>query len=369
MIVLILHYLFITACGSPAVTFGAKIMSESGRDTKALSVGFPTPDGSTWDSKDYIRTTGDINGDGYQDIIGFGKAGIYVLYNCRGFRFSDPYLWSTKFGMNDGYLTADDFPRMVGDVNGDGYADIVAISKTNVMVILSNNGNSQIPISFSTDPILIQSLKTQDQYPRLLGDVNGDSKADLVICGDTVYVALSNGNSFLTPTEWTTDFGVTAGWTSQETYPRFLSDMNNDGKSDIVGFFNDGLYVGYSDGASSFFYKSQISSHFGTNEGYASQTNYPRMIIGQGIYGFKDGLQRASNSFGSYYQETVFPGYSFIAGGGQGEWQSYWVAPRFIMDMNKDDVLDMVTISGSGNGIKIIGTYYYAYRGDSSNKQ
>jgi hypothetical protein len=37
-------------------------------------------------------------------------------------------------------------------------------------------------------------------------------------------------------------------WTSQDTYPRLLADVNHDGAADIVGFAASGVYVAYSNG-------------------------------------------------------------------------------------------------------------------------
>jgi hypothetical protein len=38
--------------------------------------------------------------------------------------------------------------------------------------------------------------------------------------------------------------GDAAGsWSSQNTYPRLLADINNDGKADIVGFADTGVYT------------------------------------------------------------------------------------------------------------------------------
>ena len=33
------------------------------------------------------------------------------------------------------------------------------------------------------------------------------------------------------------------GWSSQKTYPRLLGDVTGDGKADVVAFANDGVYV------------------------------------------------------------------------------------------------------------------------------
>jgi hypothetical protein len=42
--------------------------------------------------------------------------------------------------------------------------------------------------------------------------------------------------------------GVQQGWTSDNSYPRELADINNDGRIDIVGFGQTGVVAGYNQG-------------------------------------------------------------------------------------------------------------------------
>jgi hypothetical protein len=52
-------------------------------------------------------------------------------------------------------------------------------------------------------------------------------------------VALSTGTSFQAPTLWLNNFGrqnAAGGYTSFDRYPRMLGDVNGDGKADIIIF-------------------------------------------------------------------------------------------------------------------------------------
>jgi hypothetical protein len=76
-----------------------------------------------------------------------------------------------------------------------------------------------------------------------VGDVNNDGRDDLIGFGqDGVYVALSTGSGFGAVSRWTNDFDLSHGWTVSQ-YVRTVGDVNNDGKADLVGFGLDGVYI------------------------------------------------------------------------------------------------------------------------------
>jgi hypothetical protein len=84
-----------------------------------------------------------------------------------------------------------------------------------------------------------------DKHPRFLADTTGDGRADIVGFGEAgVYVSrlLANGN-FEPPGLVITNFGYTAGGWRVDMHPRFLADTTGDGRADIVGFGYAGVYV------------------------------------------------------------------------------------------------------------------------------
>jgi hypothetical protein len=74
--------------------------------------------------------------------------------------------------------------------------------------------------------------------------VNGDGKVDIVGFGDAgVYIAYGNGDGTFKPGVLDIrEFAPNAGWVSDDRYPRHLADVNHDGAADIVGFGHAGVY-------------------------------------------------------------------------------------------------------------------------------
>ena len=92
---------------------------------------------------------------------------------------------------------------------------------------------------------------SQDLYPRELADVNADGRADIVAFGSAgVYVALGKADgTFDAVTSDINALGASAaagGWTSDNIYPRLLGDVTGDHRADIIAFGSDGTYVSQS---------------------------------------------------------------------------------------------------------------------------
>jgi len=79
-------------------------------------------------------------GDG--DIIGFKDNNVYVSKGNGDGTFEAPQIWlANGFGYNQGWRVGRD-KRMLFDVNGDGYKDIVGFKNDQIYVSLNNNGSN-----------------------------------------------------------------------------------------------------------------------------------------------------------------------------------------------------------------------------------
>ncbi len=227
-------------------------MSTFGSVFVALDNNFTVNDGQWTSFNQYPRQLGDVNGDGRADIIGFGNDNVYVARGRTNGTFGQSSVaLDNNFTVNDGGWTSfDQYPRQVGDVNGDGRADIVGFGNNNVFVSLgqSNGTFGQGFVALDNNFTVNDGGWTSfNQYPRQLSDVNDDGRADIVGFGkDNVFVSLgqSNGTFAQSSVALNNNFTINdGGWNSFNQYPRQLGDVNGDGRNDIVGFGNDNVYA------------------------------------------------------------------------------------------------------------------------------
>jgi hypothetical protein len=81
-----------------------------------------------------------------------------------------------------------------------------------------------------------------------------DDRADIVGFDDTgVWTARGNGHgTFGSPAVVLADFGQEAGGWRVDKHPRVLADVRGLGRADIVGFGNAGVYIAFSNGDGTF---------------------------------------------------------------------------------------------------------------------
>jgi hypothetical protein len=175
------------------------------------------------------------------------------------------------------------------DVNNDGNADIVGFASNGFYSSIGiGNGGFQTPnfvAGTSFWGVQTGGWSSQDTYPRFIADVTGDGFADIVgFAQGGVYVSVNTQVGVTAPifVAGSSFWGVqTGGWSSQNLYPRELADVNGDGMADLVGFAQSGVYVSVATGGASFAAPALVpdSSFWGASTGgWSSQDAYPREL-------------------------------------------------------------------------------------------
>ncbi|MGE5272035.1 MAG: NF038122 family metalloprotease [Thiohalocapsa sp.] len=348
---------------SPVVSFATPNFTLASFGTRAAA--------GSWTSQDQSpRELADVNGDGKDDIVGFGADGIYIALATGDGKFGAPDFTLASFGTRaaaGGWTGQDQYPRLLGDVDGDGKADIVGFGANGVYVSLATgDGKFADPVrtlDFFGTSAAAGSWTSQSGSPRELADVNGDGKDDIVGFGaDGVYVALATGGGkFATPKFTLPYFGTRAAagsWTSQDQSPRELADVNGDGNADIVGFGADGVYVALANGDGTFAAQNFTLPYFGTRAAagsWTSQNDSPRELAdvnGDGkadIVGFgADGVYVATATGAGKFADQDFTLASFGTRAAAGSWTSQNQSPRELADVNGDGKADIVGFGADG---------------------
>gem|GEM_PF-3535370 len=217
-----------------------------------------------WNPTKHVREVGDFTGDGLIDIIGCWDNNKKVRKsNGTNFIITSPHsdIWSNDFCYNTGWRMEKHL-RLIGDVNGDGKDDIVGFKDDDVYVGILIGTEFVTDIWYAGNFCFNQGWDNNTDQ-RFLADVNGDGMADIVGYGYWgVQVALSTGTSFSQAEIWIYNFGAHAavgGW-STSLHTRGCADINGDGMADLVGFGNVGTIVSLSTGKS--FSKIEIFADF-----------------------------------------------------------------------------------------------------------
>jgi hypothetical protein len=210
----------------------------------------PRPRGSS-SSGSSVASGGDLNGDGYADlVVGYGNE-LYVFYGSASGVPSSP---STTIV---GEAGAGAFVTMIGDVNGDGLTDLFSgepLAESTIGWIYYGAASGLPPTPSLTLPAGVGS----DEHVRPIGDVDGDGYADVM----TSYRrAIFHGSAAGLPTTPTAVLPTPSadGVTFWDTGLVFAGagDVNADGFDDVAFTTNDdqgvprsGVYYGTAAGLS-----------------------------------------------------------------------------------------------------------------------
>jgi hypothetical protein len=237
------RYLELFPTAEPALV-AARLADEAQRDRVLDPRGTPNlilraePRGPGNDG--FGGTGADVNGDGRDDIVSFtrGVAADVTVALSTGSTFGPATRWHEYFSAGNEY-------PLLGDVDGDGRADLITFTR---------GSTADVYVARSTGTSFGPSERWHTWFAAgretpLVGDFNGDGRADVATltrgASRDVYVALSDGNQFVgTSIRWHDDF------VGDDQVP-LVGDFDADGRDDIfaVGRFGrDEVTVGVSTG-------------------------------------------------------------------------------------------------------------------------
>ncbi len=212
------------------------------------AIGYQNLYGSSFgDNLPQFFPVGDLNSDGYKDLMTFDSNKIYIYFgsvsnsdditanfnNFTKFEYESP-----GFGLTGG----------VGDINGDGKDDLFTLSREGTFISYDVGTNSPITNKAVTIFDFSTNVDYFDNVPSIfaVGDVNGDGFADFIVRNSHVVAGSTRGALRLVYGNATGDNFQS---TQIQTYlPVYYSlpvtgagDANGDGYDDII--FSDPSYL------------------------------------------------------------------------------------------------------------------------------
>jgi hypothetical protein len=198
-----------------------------------------------------VCTAGDVNTDGYSDVLTRGggysngqtSEGIVLLYYGSSSGLSTSPDWSAESNQANAVFG---FPT-AGDVNGDGYSDIVIgcpsydNGETDEGVAFIYYGSASGP---GAGTMFGQGNQTSAAYGYVstAGDVNGDGYADIVVGareydnGQTnegiIYLYLGSSSGLVATPAWSAEGNQSNAWFG--VCNSTAGDVNGDGYSDVL---------------------------------------------------------------------------------------------------------------------------------------
>ncbi len=270
-----------------------------------------------------VSTTGDVNGDGYSDVIigaplfdnGQTNEGRAYVYFGSATGLSTTVNWNAESNQADaqfGYSVS-----TAGDVNGDGYSDVIVGAR------FSENGQvreGRASVYHGSVSGLSGSANWSAESDQAnawfgfsvstAGDINGDGYSDVIV-GAHLFdnVETDEGRAFAyhgsaaglsASANWTAESNQATAWFGYSVYT--AGDVNGDGYSDvIVGAI---LYDnGETDEGGSFVYHGSAS-------GLSASSNWA-MECNQAVASFGFGVSTAGDVNGDGYSDVIIGALSY----------------------------------------------------------
>jgi len=248
------------------------------------------------------------------------------------------------FGLDAGGWTIDRHVRLLADTTGDKTMDIVGFGEDGVWISTNNGNNTFIGSKMVLAAFSYSAGWRTEKHIRFMVDIRNIGRCDIVGFGDPgVYVSFNNGNgNFSPPILGISDFGYARGGWRLDRHLRFLADITGDGRPDIVAFGDTDVITSRNNGDGTFGPIRRIVNDFCYGAGWRIE-QHPRFVAdltGDGradIIGFgHDGVYVSlNNGSGSFGPVNK------VVDGFAQTWQVDF-HPRFIADLTGDKCGDIV---------------------------
>jgi len=273
-----------------------------------------------------VSTAGDVNGDGYSDVIvgapyynsNTGRAYIF-LGGASMNNIADVTMTGEAVNNYFGYSVSS-----AGDVNGDGYSDVIV----GAYGYTSYTGRAYIFFGWSAmdylPDLIMTGFAVNSSFGESIsaeGDVNGDGYSDVIVSADDFLSGPGKAYVFLGGSSMNNIADVTmTGEAAGNNFGSSVStagDVNGDGYSDAIvgaGFYNSGtgrVYIFF--GASSMNNVADViitgeaaSNYLGLSVSAAGDVNgdgYSDVIAG--AYGYSSFIGRAYIFFGGSSMNNI----------------------------------------------------------------
>jgi hypothetical protein len=306
-----------------------------------------------WPTNKCVQFAADMTGAGKTDFVSFRPDGVWIAISNGDGTFQPSNLVIGDFGYSQGWRI-DRHPRFVADITGDGCADILGFGDAGVLISLNHgDGAFTSPSLALADFGYYAGGWRNDRHLLFLADANSDDLVDIYGFGDDcVFVGINSilvDGKFKSPIAVINNFGYNQGWRT-DMHPRFVADLTGNGTGDIIGFGYVGVYVAVNDGQGNFPSANRVLPFFGydVDAGGWRVNLHLRMVAdmtgdGRGdIVGFGDegvwiSINKGDGTFGS--PQLVLPcfGYNDEAGAWRVDQH-----PRFLADISGDGSLGLV---------------------------